>query len=492
MAFRNWKQELDDVRPPPPSPWPLVWRTGAALAFLGATTCMALWVWPGYLKPQPWVRPGPAPASLRILLSSDLRGYLEPCGCTEHRWGGIARQRSVVARGMAKAGSGGDAAPAAIALDAGDMTAGRLLWQRVGLEHYLTALGKMNYTAANLGAREISMSAAWIGELAARSPVPLVSANVCAEAGGAPLAGVAPYRQVMVSNLRVTIVGVVTPDPQWPPGEGVRVLDVDEALAKLLPALRPDTDVIVLLAACDEPTIKKIARSHPELDVVLGGRVLQASKEVLMQGACRVVALADKGQMMAQVDVGIRPGGQPAKASSKMIVLDNDVPEDAQMLDLVKQYNAELARLNRAGGMEALGVATLPPPAGENRYAGSERCRDCHARQYQVWSASRHAKAYASLVRRQRDSNPDCISCHVVDLGAGDGFRGVNLSPQSVNVQCESCHGRAGEHVRTRTAGDMTVNMPHVLPRTCDLCHDCKHSPQFSYDRYWEKIKHGS
>jgi hypothetical protein len=393
---------------------------------------------------------------------------------------------------MAKAGQGGAAATACIALDVGDMTAGRVLWQRVGLEHYLTALGKMNYAAANLGAREINMSAASIGEVAARSPVPLVSANVCAEAGGAALPGVAPYRRVIVANLRVTIVGVVAPDPQWPPGEGVRVLDVDEALARLLPTLRPDTDVIVLLAACDEPAIKKIARSHPELDVVLGGRVLQASKAVLMQGACRVVALADKGQMMAQVDVGIRPDGQPAKAVSKMIVLDNDVPEDAQMLDLVKRYNAELARLNRAGGMEALGVPTLPLPAGENRYVGAERCRDCHAREYQVWSASRHAKAYASLVRRQRDSNPDCVSCHVVDLGAGDGFGGVNLSPGSVNVQCESCHGRAGEHVRTRTAGDTTVNMPRVLPRSCELCHDCKHSPEFSYDRYWEKIKHGA
>ncbi|MCY2931069.1 MAG: multiheme c-type cytochrome [Planctomycetota bacterium] len=480
MAFRNWKQELDDRRPPPPSRWPFIRNTAAALVLLAGGACTALWVWPGYLKPRPWVRPGPAPAALRILLSSDLSGYIEPCGCTEQRWGGIARQASAVRRGKA---------PASIALDVGDMTAGARRWQQVGLETYLQALGAMEYTAANLGSREIGLSAAALRDLAARSPVPLVSANVREEAGGALL--VAPYRQVMTGNLRVTVVGVVAPDPQRPLGEGVRVQDVDEALSKLLPTLRAETDVIVLLAAADEPTIRKVAASHPEADVVLGGRVAQASKSVLTVGSSRVVALADKGQMIAQVDVAISPDGRPGAAQSRMILLDNAVPEDPAMLDLAGRYNAELSRLNRTGGLKALGVPTLAPPAGENAYVGAEACRACHPKEFQSWSTSKHARAYASLVRRQRDSNPDCVSCHVVDLGAGDGFLGLPASPDRLDVQCEACHGRGAAHVRSRAAGQTVVNMPRVLPGSCQVCHDCTHSPKFTYETYWEAIKHG-
>lgn len=480
MAFRNWKQELDDRRPPPASRWPFIRRVAYVSVLAAGGVCMALWGWPGYLKPKPWVRPGPAPASLKIFLSSDLGGYLEPCGCTEQRWGGIARQMAVVGRAKP---------PAVLALDAGDMTGGARRWQQVGLEKYLQALGAMGYTAANLGAREIGLDAGALRDLAARSPVGLVSANVRDEATGQLL--VEPYRQVMTGTLRVTVVGVVAPDPQRQVGAGVKVQDLDEALAKLLPRLRPETDVIVLLAACDEPTIRKIAQSHPELDLVLGGRVAQASKDVLRIGSCGVVALADKGQMVAQVDVAIAPDGRPRGARSQMILLDNAVPEDPAMLELVAGYNAELSRLNRAGGLKALGVPTLPPPAGENAYVGAEACRSCHPKEFQSWSATKHAKAYASLVRRGRDSNPDCVSCHVVDLGAGDGFVGLPASPDRLDVQCEACHGRGLVHVRTRAAGQTVVNMPHVLPGSCQVCHDCTHSPKFMYEPYWEKIKHG-
>jgi hypothetical protein len=479
MAFRNWKQELEDQRPPRPSPWPFIWRLGAGLAFVGGLVCLALWVWPGYLLPKPWQRPGPPPTSLAIVFSSDLRGYLEPCGCTQQRWGGVARLMGSV-KGMDD--------KARLLVDVGDMTAGAQHWQQVNLEHYLSALGQMKCAAANLGANEIAMSADAIRQVRSQSPVPLVSANVCDAATGQLLAE--PCRHVMIENLRVTVVGVVVPIPNHALGPGVSVADVDESLGRLLPRLRPDADLIVLLAAAEEAQMKRLAQAHPEVDVILGGRVMQASKQVEMIGSCRMAAMADKGQMLGRMDVDITAEGQPAAATCRMIVLDNDVPEDASMLDLVRRYNEELARLDRTGGLAALGVPSFDPPAGTNRYVGSDACQSCHKSEYEIWKRSAHSRAYASLVRRQRDSNPDCVHCHVVDLGAGDAFLGVASTPKMVDVQCESCHGRAAEHVRAHTAKEACPKLPQVLPKSCQTCHDCIHSPQFSYDPYWEKIKH--
>jgi hypothetical protein len=482
MAFRNWKQELEDVRPPRPSPWPLVLRGGIALALLGGAACEAMWGWPGYLRPRPWVRPGPPPKAVVLVFSSDLRGYLEPCGCTAQRWGGVAR--------LAGAASTMTNPSTRFLFDVGDMTAGPRRWQQVGLEHYLSALGKMQYMAANLGAGEATLSAADIRAIASRSPVPLVSANVVDAKTGQAL--VASCRQVLVDNLRVTAVGVTSPDPARGAGEGVRVADIDECLGRLLPTLRGQTDLLVLLAGCDEQTMREIAQRHPELDAILGGRVSQASREIETVGACRLAWHANKGQMIGRMDIAIRPDGRPDASTSVVMVLDNDVPEDPGMAELSGRYNAQLALLNRQGGLKDLGIPITDPPRG-NTYVGSEACRSCHAAAYETWSASRHARAYASLVKRQRDSNPDCVSCHVVGLGAGDGFVGVTASPRRTNVQCESCHGRCGDHVEARRAGadPASGKLTRVLSKSCENCHDCLHSPQFSYTPYWEKMKHG-
>ena len=126
MAFRNWKQEIEDVRPPRPSPWPFVLRCAATVLILAGGTCGALWVWPGYLLPKPWVRPGPPPKSIVLLFSSDLRGYIEPCGCTAQRWGGVARLAGAASK-MTKPST-------RFLFDVGDMTAGPQRWQQVCIQ----------------------------------------------------------------------------------------------------------------------------------------------------------------------------------------------------------------------------------------------------------------------------------------------------------------------------------------------------------------------
>lgn len=483
MAFRNWQQELVDERPPRPSPWPFLIRVVVALVIVSGGTCCALWAWPGYLLPKPWTRPGPAPESIALMFTGDCRGYLEPCGCTEQRWGGVARLGGIL-RQINKP-------TATLMVDTGDMTSGNLLWQRIALEYYLKALGRLGYAAANLGAGELTLSAADLRQLAESSPVPLVSANVRDAATGEPL--VAPYRKLMIENLRVTLLGVVDPDPKKQIGEGLLVDDIDESIGQRLTELRPHTDLIVLLAACDEDRMRRIAVKHPEIDVIIGGRVRQASRQVETVGSCRIVYQANTGQMLGRIDIRVRPDGLPEGATCAMLMLKNDVPEDSAMLELIEDYNGRLAMLSRTKGLAALGVETIPQPAGGNTYVGPRQCKACHETAYTTWQESRHAKAWQSLADRRRDGNPDCISCHVLDFGAGDGFRGIGVSPAKVNVQCESCHTRAREHVRARRAEmDPKIGRkPPVLQKSCESCHDCDHSPEFSYQTYWEKMEHG-
>jgi len=483
MAFRNWKQELEDVRPRRKLPWGFIRRVATAAGAVAALAACALWVWPGYLLARPWQRPGPAPRRLTLVFASDVAGYLEPCGCTEQRWGGIARAGGYLKAARREVGT-------LLAFDASDMTAGTQRWQRLAWACYLKALGRMRFAAANVGAAELALSATQLRAAAEDSPVPLVSANVT-DAAGKP--AVRTHVAMLADNLRVTAVGVVVPPAGAAVGEGLAVRDAGEALGELLPKLRGSTDVIVLLASCDEEAMRRLAAGHPEIDVVLGGRVQQATAAVQTVGNCRLAWQAKKGQLLGRMDVEVRPDGRPGAAAATMVLLDNDVPEDAELLAFVERYNAELAELDRAGGLKALGVPVAPVPAGAVAYAGSAACKDCHVSAGQRWSKFAHSRAYASLVKRRRDSNPDCIRCHVVDFAAGDGFCGVEASPDRMNVQCESCHGRAGDHVLSRKSRqDAKVGrLAKVLPASCETCHDCFHSPQFTYPTYWPRIAHG-
>ena len=484
MAYRNWKGELEDTRPDKQSNMPFIIRLVAVGVTLMVLTAVALWGYPGYLLPKKWVRPGPAPDNIAILFSSDIQGYYEPCGCTEILKGGIARASGYI--------STIDKPKTRILVDLGNMTAGPQKWQQIGLRTYLEALGKMKYSAVNIGANELTLPAADLQNIIKTSPVEFISANVQTK-DGTPLAK--PYRQLFVNNLRITLVGVFQQHGEDELNKQFKISDINQTLSNLLPSLRKNTDVIVLLAACDDAKIQEIANSHPEIDIILGGRVQQASRQIKQIGDCWVASHADKGNLIGLVNVDITDDGVVAKSTSHMQVLEESqgAPVDKRFAQMVEDYNAELARLNREEGLKAWGIPIRPAPADAGKYVGSATCMGCHPKAYAVWKKSDHAKAYSSLVRRKRASNPGCVKCHVLDLGAADGFVGLTRSPGRINVQCESCHGRGSAHVAARSQGlskDIGKFTP-VMENSCVICHDCKHSPEFEFNKYWEPIKHG-
>jgi len=482
MAFRNWKQELEDKRPEREVPWPFIIKTATTGVAMLMMTCVALWVWPGYLLPKPWTRPGPAPESIAILFSSDVSGNLEPCGCTEQRWGGLPRAAGYLGE-IKKPVS-------RFIFDAGSMTAGGRKWQCMAWETFLEAAGTLNYTAVNLGAGELTVSLDDINRIARASSVPIISTNVLDAKTGKTL--LKPYVETIVNNLRLTVVGVVQPT-DTPISEGLEIADIDQALGALLPELRRRTDVLVLLAACDEASIHDIAQRHPELDVIVGGRVRQASKEIETVGSCRILYHANSGQLLGRMDLAIRPDGRPVSATSAMILLDNAVPENSEMISLVDRYNGELASLARRDGLGALGVQMSNKQAGGNGYVGSDACKKCHEATHKIWSSNRHSRAFSALVKVRRQNNPDCIKCHVLDLGAADGYRGPVVTPELANVQCESCHGRGLTHVLARRAKreKRIGKLARVGRQSCETCHNSSHSPKFNYTTYWKKISHG-
>jgi hypothetical protein len=156
--------------------------------------------------------------------------------------------------------------------------------------------------------------------------------------------------------------------------------------------------------------------------------------------------------------------------------------------------------------------------AGGNQYVGSDKCKNCHAAAakgdpYSKWQKSEHRKAFESLAgdeakkfaKEKNIADPQkdkaCVICHVTALDVPAAQKSKKFD-QTQGVQCESCHGPGGNHVKARMeaedAGDKVVQLPKGEmqgwpgPAVCKGCHNEK-SPTykaFNYVEFLKKIAH--
>lgn len=124
---------------------------------------------------------------------------------------------------------------------------------------------------------------------------------------------------------------------------------------------------------------------------------------------------------------------------------------------------------------------------GAPPYMGADACADCHDQKYADWSQTLHAAAFGTLKSINQDKNSSCVVCHSVGFGYSTGFTNETLTPQLSNVQCENCHGPAGNHIND------TSNLPLRPVRTksamlCGGCHGGEYHPNFDE---WETSPHG-
>ncbi|MBK8011324.1 MAG: hypothetical protein IPK13_08230 [Deltaproteobacteria bacterium] len=84
---------------------------------------------------------------------------------------------------------------------------------------------------------------------------------------------------------------------------------------------------------------------------------------------------------------------------------------------------------------------------GPVRFVGSAACRPCHEPAYRAWRASRHARAWKTLVGVKQSANLDCLPCHATGFGLEGGPSDAQALRGLSSVGCESCHGAGSAHV---------------------------------------------
>jgi len=114
------------------------------------------------------------------------------------------------------------------------------------------------------------------------------------------------------------------------------------------------------------------------------------------------------------------------------------------------------------------------------QYIGAQACTGCHDKIHNTELLTPHAGAFtnALFVAAGGQTNSSCLPCHTVGYGLPTGFVSKSKTPQLAGVQCENCHGPAGNHAANET--DPTVR-PHVelAATVCGGCHTGPMQPTY-------------
>jgi hypothetical protein len=482
-----------------------------------------------------------------LVLSGEMHGYLQPCGCSEPQKGGLSRRYNVI-EGLKAQGW------PVVAVDLGDV-AQELTSTKKGVgepqalikyRYAMTALKMMGYSAVGVGELEMRR---WlpniIGEFALNNNGPadpkILAANIKRNQEFQDYIFDAALGSPTANAPKVGVVSLIAPSvekefhksklplPEFDP-------KTPEVLYKALKRLAGQGAALNVLLyqgkreeaencakawekARTDPKNKSLAIPH--LDVIL--RLSDDSEPPAVPdtvGSTMIVQVGHKGRFIGVVGAFPKNGQPGYDLRYQLVAL---VPEfqtpDAEaknnkVMELMEKYAKEV----KDGNFLAKYKQTKHPTqlADNNAtYVGSDACKNCHKEAFKIWQGSKHAGAYdiGLVVKAKnpalRQFDGECVVCHTVGFDYETGYRDQATTKFLSNVGCESCHGPCSEHVakprdpkihllinpdKYRGQGKEPANSHKVrmlrIADKCILCHDLDNDVNWNFDQRWPEVIH--
>ena len=367
---------------------------------------------------------GEDPPSVVILYTGGTQSHLEPCGCYQEQSGGLPRRAYLVSE-IRRHGI------PTLLVDAGDIFDGTedIDFQRCRVN--LKAMSTMGYDAVALSQNDRVFGDLYIGEQRAAASFPFLGENpIYAEAA---------------------VVKTV--------GEFSIVLAAASTESEL-----PKADVSIALG------------THPSKALSDADILISPERIEHKQGTDGPlwVGSTSEGKTLGFLALWVNAEGNLNRHHAAQVALTGDVPEDGSVRQLLTDFYRGVAETSEH---KPLFAKQLLEQQAKNGYVSASACQNCHEQEYLQWSATRHAFAFETLLKKERYFDPNCVSCHTTGFGYQTGFQIGDESSAFKGVQCETCHGPGKQHVGNPKQSNIRSGADTSL---CLQCHDTKHSPGFS------------
>ena len=364
--------------------------------------------------------------SVIILYTGGTKSHLEPCGCYQEQSGGLPRRAHLVEQLRQHGFS-------IFLVDAGNIFDGTEAIDAKRCQVNLNAMSMMGYDAIALSQSDLSYDDAYLTEHHQHANFPfLAEAHAATE----------PFIIKQVGDLSVAFVGTGENSNEYAPTADVRI-----ALGTPVDIEPHDVDVVI------QPDEREITKSE--------SGVLYVGSE-------------PEGKTLGLLALWIGSEGKLTRHYATQLSLAGDVDESESVRQLLTDFYQEVSQSADLTPLFADQHLERDP---QNGYVSATACQQCHQQEYLQWSATRHAFAFETLLKKERYFDAGCVSCHTTGLGYATGFQIGDPDSTLKGVQCETCHGPGKQHVGNPKKNNIRSGADTSL---CLQCHDTKHSPGFA------------
>lgn len=371
----------------------------------------------------PELKNGKSP-SLVILYTGGTKSHLEPCGCYQEQSGGLPRRAHLVEQ-IRRYGF------PTLLVDAGNIFDGTEEIDAKRCEVNLKAMSAMGYDVLALSQTDLSYGDAYLSQQHPAATFPFLTSTE------------KKFTQPLVTKQ----VGQHTVAFVSDAVQGQTVLQAN-----------------LVVALGTHETSKYI-------DVVIQPDEIETRKS---KDGTLYVGSKPEGKTLGLLALWINANGELTRHYATQLALTGDVAESQPVRQLLTDFYQEVSESSDLTPLFAEQHLEQDP---QNGYVSATACQKCHQQEYLQWSATRHAFAFETLLKKERYFDAGCVSCHTTGLGYPTGFQIGDQDSTLKGVQCETCHGPGKQHVgnpkktNIRSGADTGV---------CLECHDSKHSPGFA------------
>ncbi len=473
-----------------------------------------------------------------LVISGQTFGYLQPCGCSEPQYGGLARRWEFINSLKQK---GWHVVP----LDLGDLFPKNsdtpAQQNLLKYETSMRALHAMGYHAIGIGKQELGvpLTTALVQFSAQDNPRPRpVAANLAGveEKGDYHALNARAYEVIEMKGLpKVGVVGMIGKTVQ----EALlkNGANLKFAKAQVVDALKDlakqQTGFNVVLFQTDEKPLpgaeleveKCIAwcveQNQAPLHVVIhSSDDPEPPSQPSVVNGTQFITVGHKGKYVGVLGVWKTNAGHDYKYEMVLMGPELDPKAGNAVAQLLEGYTKQVMNqklMEKYPRTPHRTQVLLRDKNIETRYIGSEICAGCHPGAHAIWSKNEnhgHNVAFETLKKAEKPSlrqfDGECMQCHTTGFKHDTGFNDPNIKTKMkdklLGVGCESCHGPSSAHANNPNnlgvrkfinpwAKQHNQGVPEHVRRQrinifCQSCHDIENDVHWDFDKSWPKVIH--
>ncbi len=348
-----------------------------------------------------------------VLLSHNINGETEPCGCNKFPLGGLEQVAGLMHREKSRA--------PVLYVDTGDtFFPSPTLPEHVHASHRHTAdtlasaLGQLGLDYYVPGDQDFALGIEWLEQLSSQAPYKFLLANL---RPGVTKLKAMPWVKVRMGAKNLVLIGVLDPELLSPP-HAAAFTPPAPAIASALKDADPEKeDIVILLSHAGMERDRHFARTFPRLDWVLGAHSQSFTQHTVDEGKTQLAQVLSRNHFLGRLQFGL---GRTDRSAAFTLLESRE--ETSQLVSpnpmtpVMQRWRTELKRIQaqEQGGLAA--------QASADPFPTFNSCVECHKPQTNFWQGTSHALAWQTLEAKGAANDESCVGCHSLGWKHPQGF----------------------------------------------------------------------